>query len=56
MVSAIPTHYPVTMTDGDNEYVVTTATEFVNAVYKLGHAVKAEETVVPAPRRRGSSK
>ncbi len=51
-VSAIPTEFPVTMTDGENDYVVSSATEYVNAVYKLGHAVKVEE----AASRRSNSK
>ncbi len=45
-VSAIPTQYPVTMTDGDNDYIVSNASEYVNAVYKLGHEPKIEAAVV----------
>ncbi|MFG2444172.1 hypothetical protein ACGFQG_14980 [Nocardia fluminea] len=41
-MSAIPTEYPVTMTDGVNDYIVSSASEYVNAVFKLGHAEKAE--------------
>ncbi|WP_157101102.1 hypothetical protein [Nocardia shimofusensis] len=50
-MSAIPTEYPVTMTDGTNDYIVSNATEYVNAVYKLGHSPKADES---AQRRRAS--
>ncbi|WP_216912825.1 hypothetical protein [Nocardia noduli] len=45
-MSAIPTQYPVTMTDGDNDYIVSNASEYVNAVYKLGHEPKIEAAVV----------
>lgn len=55
-VSAIPTEYPVTMTDGVNDYVVSTATEYVTAVFKLGHAEKAEVEAVGQPARRRASK
>ncbi|MFC9994573.1 hypothetical protein [Nocardia sp. NPDC127526] len=54
-MSAIPTEYPVTMTDGENDYVVSSATEYVNAVYKLGHELKAE-TAAAAPRRAAKTK
>ncbi|WP_405166723.1 hypothetical protein OG203_17455 [Nocardia sp. NBC_01499] len=30
------------MTDGVNDYIVSNASEYVNAVFKLGHAEKAE--------------
>ncbi|MGY0502180.1 hypothetical protein ACWZHB_27140 [Nocardia sp. FBN12] len=50
-MSAIPTEYPVTMTDGVDEYIVSTASEYVNAVFKLGHAEKA---VDKATQRRTS--
>lgn len=43
MVSAIPTQYPVLLTDGDHDYPVFNATEFVNAVYKFGHALKLDD-------------
>ncbi|MCM6774653.1 hypothetical protein NDR87_13030 [Nocardia sp. CDC159] len=33
----IPTQYPVTLTDGQNEYQVFDATSYVNAVFKFGH-------------------
>ncbi|MFR9750488.1 hypothetical protein ACL02S_05570 [Nocardia sp. 004] len=36
-MSAIPTEYPVTLTDGETEYQVYDATAFVNAVYSRGH-------------------
>ncbi len=32
-----PTQYPVFMTDGTNEYVVNDATQYINAVFSLGH-------------------
>lgn len=51
IVSAIPTEYPVTMTDGVNDYIVSNATEYVNAVYKLGHSPKTDES---AQRRRAA--
>ncbi|MCP2276452.1 hypothetical protein ACFYT3_07770 [Nocardia amikacinitolerans] len=57
-MSAIPTEYPVLMTDGENDYVVSSATEYVNAVYKLGHTPKAaavaDEATDAAQRRRVS--
>ncbi len=43
MVSAIPTQYPVTLTDGDREYPVFNATEYVNAVFKLGHSPAGDQ-------------
>lgn len=49
-VSAIPTEYPVTMTDGVNDYIVSSASEYVNAVFKLGHT----EKVAKASQRRVS--
>lgn len=48
-MSAIPTQYPVTMTDGVNDYIVSSASEYVNAVYKLGHARKSDDAT---PSRR----
>ncbi|MFC4374929.1 hypothetical protein ACFO5K_12540 [Nocardia halotolerans] len=36
-MSAIPTQFPVTMTDGTTEYQVHDASSYVNAVYSLGH-------------------
>ncbi|PSR58055.1 hypothetical protein C8259_32110 [Nocardia nova] len=47
MVSAIPTQYPVTLTDGEREYPVFTASEYVNAVYKLGHNLAADRELLP---------
>lgn len=44
-MSAIPTSYPVTLTDGAREYEVFDATGYVNAVYGLGHR-RAETAVV----------
>jgi hypothetical protein len=49
-VSAIPTEYPVTMTDGVNDYIVSNASEYVNAVFKLGHAEKAEVSKISQRR------
>ncbi|MFI9506976.1 hypothetical protein [Nocardia sp. NPDC052566] len=46
-MSAIPVSYPVTMTDGTDEYEVFDATSYVNAVYSLGHR-QAETTAAPA--------
>ncbi|MBH0775028.1 hypothetical protein [Nocardia bovistercoris] len=43
------------MTDGDNDYVVSNASEYVNAVYKLGHEPKIEAAVV-ADAAQGASK
>ncbi|MFC3963512.1 hypothetical protein [Nocardia jiangsuensis] len=51
-MSAIPTEYPVTMTDGTNEYIVSSATEYVNAVYKLGHSLRSDT----AAQRSGAAK
>ncbi|GAB4582302.1 hypothetical protein [Nocardia sp. IFM 10818] len=36
-MSVIPTEFPVTMTDGENEYLVHDATAYVNAVFAHGH-------------------
>ncbi|MFX0581186.1 hypothetical protein [Nocardia nepalensis] len=47
MVSAIPTQYPVTLTDGEHDYPVFNASEYVNAVYKLGHALKEQPEPEP---------
>ncbi|MEU2258483.1 hypothetical protein [Nocardia xishanensis] len=55
-MSAIPTEFPVTMTDGENDYIVSSATEYVNAVYKLGHALKSEAADETARRRSAKSK
>ncbi|GAB2676686.1 hypothetical protein [Nocardia goodfellowii] len=55
-MSAIPTEYPVTMTDGVDDYIVSNASEYVNAVFKLGHAEKAEVEAVGQPARRRTSK
>ena len=55
-VSAIPTEYPVTMTDGVDDYLVANATEYVTAVFKLGHAEKAEVEAVDKPARGRASK
>ncbi|MEU2033577.1 hypothetical protein [Nocardia amamiensis] len=49
------------MTDGDNDYVVSNASEYVNAVYKLGHRPKVDAESEPAAapeagrRRRAKS-
>ncbi|MFC9475415.1 hypothetical protein ACFVJ5_21985 [Nocardia sp. NPDC127606] len=42
-----PTEYPVFMTDGTNEYVVNDATQYINAVFSLGHrlAEPAEQSL-----------
>ncbi|PTR43682.1 hypothetical protein C8K38_10633 [Rhodococcus sp. OK611] len=55
-VSAIPTEYPVTMTDGVDDYLVANATEYVTAVFKLGHAEKAEVEAVDKPASGRASK
>ncbi|WP_165497154.1 hypothetical protein [Rhodococcus sp. ABRD24] len=55
-MSAIPTEYPVTMTDGVDDYIVSNATEYVTAVFKLGHAEKAEVQAVEKPGRGRASK
>ncbi len=55
-VSAIPTEYPIVMTDGVDDYIVSNATEYVNAVFKLGHAEKAEVEAIDKPSRRRASK
>ncbi|MEV0251166.1 hypothetical protein AB0H76_31555 [Nocardia sp. NPDC050712] len=55
-MSAIPTEYPVTMTDGVDDYIVANATEYVTAVFKLGHAEKAEVEAVGKPARSRASK
>ncbi|PXX65400.1 hypothetical protein DFR70_104464 [Nocardia tenerifensis] len=57
MVSAIPTQYPVTLTDGEHEYPVSNASEYVNAVYSLGHSLKveAEDAAESEPARRRSA-
>lgn len=47
-MSAIPTEFPVTLTDGKTEYQVFDATSYVNAVYTHGHQPKAE----PAAKSR----
>lgn len=45
---AIPTEYPITLTDGTNEYEVFDATAFVNAVFARGHeVVRATATESP---------
>ncbi|MEV6063871.1 hypothetical protein [Nocardia asteroides] len=36
-MSAIPTTFPVTLTDGEAEYQVFDATAYVNAVFSQGH-------------------
>ncbi|MFI5775981.1 hypothetical protein [Nocardia sp. NPDC051570] len=46
-MSAIPTQYPVTLTDGESDYQVFDATAYVNAVFKLGHQ---PATVAPAAK------
>lgn len=46
-MSAIPSQYPVTLNDGARDYQVFNASEFVNAVYKYGHSIKAEEQAEP---------
>ncbi|MFJ4652703.1 hypothetical protein ACIP5Y_15690 [Nocardia sp. NPDC088792] len=54
-MSAIPAHFPVTMTDGEHEYLVPNATAYINAVFSRGHRLveRAEEAVVAAkPRKR----
>ncbi|MFD3511129.1 hypothetical protein [Nocardia sp. NPDC058666] len=48
-MSAIPTEYPVTMTDGEAEYLVFDATSYVNAVFTHGHQPKA---TAPAAKPR----
>ncbi|PXX52638.1 hypothetical protein DFR70_13223 [Nocardia tenerifensis] len=55
-MSAIPTEYPIVMTDGVDDYIVSNATEYVNAVFKLGHAEKAEVEAIDKPSRRRASK
>ncbi|WP_405160060.1 hypothetical protein OG203_26920 [Nocardia sp. NBC_01499] len=47
-MSAIPTEFPVTMTDGAAEYQVYDATSYVNAVFSLGH----QQVVAPAAKAR----
>lgn len=37
IMSAIPTTFPVTLTDGEAEYQVFDATAYVNAVFSQGH-------------------
>ncbi|MFE3754560.1 hypothetical protein ACFXO9_09660 [Nocardia tengchongensis] len=53
-MSAIPAHFPVTMTDGEHEYLVPNATAYITAVFSHGHrlAEKVEEAVVPAKSRK----
>ncbi|MGW4371048.1 hypothetical protein ACWEKT_35945 [Nocardia takedensis] len=46
-MSAIPTEYPVTLTDGTVEYQVFDATSYVNAVFSQGH-----RQVVPAAKAK----
>ncbi|MFI9508425.1 hypothetical protein [Nocardia sp. NPDC052566] len=46
----------MTMTDGENDYIVSSATEYVNAVYKLGHAPKPEAADAVSRRRAAKSK
>ncbi|WP_405164723.1 hypothetical protein OG203_06290 [Nocardia sp. NBC_01499] len=41
-MSAIPAHFPVTMTDGEREYLVPNATAYINAVFSDGHRLVAE--------------
>lgn len=59
IMSAIPVHFPVTMTDGEREYLVPNATAYMNAVFSLGHrpVEAAEEAVAEAkskPRKRAA--
>ncbi|WP_225725467.1 MULTISPECIES: hypothetical protein [unclassified Nocardia] len=54
-MSAIPAHFPVTMTDGEREYLVPNATAYINAVFSRGHRVaeKAEAAAAEVkPRKR----
>lgn len=41
----IPTQYPVRMTDGADEYIVNDATQYVNAVFSLGHRLADEQSL-----------
>lgn len=50
-MSAIPTQYPVTMTDGTTDYEVFDASAYVNAVFSLGHQEKAEAAKVAGRRK-----
>jgi hypothetical protein len=49
-MSFIPTHYPVTLTDGEREYQVFNATEYVNGLFHHGHrSTAAPESAPQAP-------
>lgn len=47
-MSAIPTEFPITMSDGTAEYQVYDATAYVNAVFSLGH----QQVAAPAAKAR----
>ncbi|MEV6070278.1 hypothetical protein AB0L82_27350 [Nocardia sp. NPDC052001] len=53
-MSAIPAHFPVTMTDGEREYLVPNATAYMHAVFSLGHrpVEAAEAAAAPAKSRK----
>ncbi|WP_019932338.1 hypothetical protein [Nocardia sp. BMG111209] len=54
-MSAIPVHFPVTMTDGEREYLVPNATAYINAVFANGHRradVMEEAAAEPHSRKR----